>query len=162
MPGWLSNRLLSSVLLVLLMSAGHLQADPRDLAAFRASKPLLLDIRYCGCRATGPEVGPSGVLPDFLDQSRRVTVTVSPEETGFLSVAGFSMGYALEGVRDAPQTVRFGYAGAFRTHNGQMTGQGDLTLVKGEWLHVFGSKHKSESGVQHTSVAVRVIDSHGS
>ena len=67
--------------------------------------------------------------------------------------------FVLAGLSDQ---FRFNYAGKYTTSNGNSAGDGELMLVQGQWVNLFGSQHENEAGSQHSSVAVRLANPSGS
>lgn len=137
-------------------------ADKPALEDYIASKPLLLEVRYCQCQATNPESSPSELLPGFLDDSEILQVGVATEDKGFVSSQEFSIGYEVRPVDDSLGPFRFTYLGEYKTSGGSNVGQGTLILEEGEWASLFGSGHQTESGTQHIEVTVRLITAEGS
>ncbi|MBU2952748.1 hypothetical protein [Marinobacter sp. F3R08] len=123
---------------------------------YLASKPLVLEIRYCECQATKIGSEPFDLLPKFLNESSLLNVSVSNEEMGFASANELSMGYELKPVAGSPDQFLFEYAGNYTAGNGNSYGNGELLLIKGQWVNIFGSQHESETGPQHSNVAVRL------
>jgi hypothetical protein len=129
---------------------------------YLASKPLVLEIRYCECRATKTDNVPSDLLPSFLKKSSLLKVSVSSEDKGFASSSELTIGYELKPVAGSPDQFQFNYAGNYTTNNGNSAGNGELLLVQGQWVNLFGSQHESETGSQHCNVAVRLAKPGGS
>lgn len=126
-----------------------------------ASKPLLLEVRYCECQATLPDSSPN-LLPEFLEASKILKVGVSAEDKGFVSSQEFSLGYEVSPVDDSFGPFRFTYLGEYETSDGSNAGQGALVLEEGQWVSLFGAHHQTESESQHIGVAVRLIAADGS
>ena len=129
---------------------------------YLASKLLVLEVRYCECQATKTDSVPSDLLPSFLKESRLLKIGVSSEDKGFASSNELSIGYELKPVADSPDQFQFNYAGNYTTSNGNNTGKGELLLVQGQWVNLFGSRHEYEAGSQHGNVAVRLATPGGS
>jgi len=129
---------------------------------YLAGKSLVLEIRYCECQATKSESAPSELLPSFLKESRLLKVGVSSEDKGFVSSHGLSIGYEVKPVSGSSDQSQFSYSGNYTTSNGSSAGNGELLLVQGQWLTLFGSQHESETGSQHSNVAVRLAKPGGS
>ncbi|MCL1478510.1 MAG: hypothetical protein MH219_13765 [Marinobacter sp.] len=129
---------------------------------YLAGKPLVLEVRYCECKATKTDSEPSDLLPSFLKESSLLKVSVSSEEKGFASSSGLSIGYEFKPVTGSPKQFQFNYAGNYTTSNGNSAGNGELLLIKGQWVILFGSRHESETGSQHRNVAMRLAKPGGS
>ena len=129
---------------------------------YLANKPLVLEVRYCECLATKTDGAPSDLLPSFLRESSLLKVSVSSEDKGFASSGDLSIGYELKPVAGSPGQFQFNYSGSYTTSNGSSAGNGELLLVQGQWVNFFGSRHKNESGSQHSNVAVRLAEPRGS
>jgi SAM-dependent methyltransferase len=127
-----------------------------------ASKPLVLEVRYCECQATKTDSVPSDLLPSFLKESSLLKVSVSSEEKGFVSSSELSIGFALKPVAGSPDQFQLNYAGNYTTNIGNKAGSGKLLLVQGQWVNLFGSRHDNETGPQHSNVAVRLAKPGGS
>ncbi|WP_144777836.1 hypothetical protein [Marinobacter maritimus] len=149
-------------LFVLSTLPGFVLAGPPTADDYLASKPLLLEVRYCECQATKPDSPPSDLLPDFLKNSNLLQASVSGKDEGFLSSQEFSMGYELRPVEDSPGTFNFNYAGEYVASSGDNSGYGNLALKEGQWVTLFGSHHENETGSQHTGVAARLVKMGGS
>ncbi len=134
------------------------QPTPSD---YIDSKPLLMEVRYCECRATKPDSSPSDLLPEFRDKSKVLKVGVTAEDKGFASSGEFSIGYEVSPVDDSSGPFRFTYLGKYETSDGSIAGQGALILEEGQWLSLFGSDHQTESESQHIGVAVRLVEASG-
>jgi hypothetical protein len=134
-------------------------STPED---YLASKPLVLEVRYCECLATENDGVPSDLLPSFLRESSLLKVSVSSEDYGFASSSEFSIGFELKPVSGSPDQFQFNYAGNYTTSNGKSAGNGELLLVQGQWVNLFGSRHENETGSQHSNVAVRLAKPGGS
>lgn len=117
----------------------------------------VLEVRYCECQATETESLPADLLPDFLKESGLLKVGVSDEDQGFVSSRELSIGYELRPVQGSPDRFQFNYAGNYTTSGGNHIGKGKLLLTPGQWVNLFGSQHESETGIQHSDVAVRLI-----
>lgn len=129
---------------------------------YLASKPLVLEVRSCECQATKTDSKPSDLLPSFLNESSLLKFGVSSEEIGFASSGGLSIGYELKPVTDSPEHFQFIYAGNYTTSNGGSVGNGELLLIQGQWVNLFGSLHESETGSKYSNVAVRLVKPGGS
>jgi hypothetical protein len=129
---------------------------------YLAGQPLVLEVRYCECLATKTDSEPSDLLPSFLKKSSLLKVSVSSEDKGFASSSELSMGYELKLVAGSSDQFQFNYAGDYTTSNGNSAGNGELLLVQGQWVNLFGSQHENETGSQHSNVAVRLVKSGGS
>ncbi|MGO1502917.1 MAG: hypothetical protein ACTHWH_16725 [Marinobacter sp.] len=122
----------------------------------------MLEIRYCECQATQTDSAPSELLPSFLKKSNPLKVGVSSEDKGFASSNELAIGYELKPVAGSPDQFQFNYAGNYTTSNGNSTGNGELLLVQGQWVNLFGSRHENETGSQPSNVAVRLAKPGGS
>jgi hypothetical protein len=129
---------------------------------YLAIKPLVLEVRYCECLATKTDGAPSDLLPSFLRESSLLKVSVSSKDNGFASSNELAIGYELKPVAGAPDQFQFNYAGNHTTSNGNSAGNGELLLVQGQWVNLFGSQHETQTGSQHSSVAVRLAKPGGS
>lgn len=129
---------------------------------YLTNTPLVLEVRYCECLATKNDGVPSDLLPSFLRESSLLKVSVSSKDNGFASSSELSIGYKLKPVAGSPDQYQFNYAGNHTTSNGNSAGNGELLLVQGQWVTLFGSQHETETGSQHSNVAVRVAKPGGS
>ncbi|WP_029655020.1 hypothetical protein [Marinobacter daepoensis] len=134
-------------------------AGPED---YLADKSLVLEVRYCECQATKTDSEPSDLLPSFLKDSSLITVGVSSEETGFASSKELAIGYEFKPVAGSPKQFQFNYAGRYTASNGSSAGSGELLLIQGQWVNLFGSLDESKAGAQHSNVAVRLAKPGGS
>jgi hypothetical protein len=125
-------------------------------------KSLMLEVRYCECQATKVDSAPSDLLPSFLEDSSLLKVSVSRQGKGFASSSELSIGYGLEPVSGSPDQFQFNYAGSYTTSNGSSASNGQLLLVQGQWVNLFGSRHDNGTGVKHSNVAVRLAEPGGS
>ncbi len=162
MPGKTSNTIRICGLFALTSLSGLSLAGKPAPEDYLASKPLLLEVRYCECQATNPDSSPSDLLPEFLDESKILKVGVTGEDKGLVSSREFSIGYEVSPVEDSTGPFRFTYLGEYETSNGRSAGQGTLILEEGRWVSLFGSHHQSGSGSQHIGVAVRLVATDGS
>lgn len=153
---WRVNLLFLSLLPSFALAGNSFPED------YLASKPLVLEIRYCECQATKTDSEPSDLLPKFLKESSLLKVSVSNKEKGFASAKELSMGYELKPVAGSPDQFLFNYAGNYTTGNGSSSGNGELLLITGQWVNLFGSQHESETGPQHSNVTVRLAKPGGS
>lgn len=124
---------------------------------YLASSPAVLEVRYCECKATKTESALSDLLPSFLKESNLLKVGVSIKDKGFASSNELSIGYELKPVAGSPDQFQFSYAGNYTASNGSSAGNGELLLVQGHWINLFGSQHENEAGSQHSNVAVRLV-----
>jgi len=129
---------------------------------YLTNKPLVLEVRYCECLATKTDGAPSDLLPSFLRESSLLKVSVSSKDSGFASSSELSIGYELKPVAGSPDQFQFNYAGNHTTSKGDSAGNGELLLIQGQWVNLFGSQHETETGSQHSNVAVRVAKPGGS
>jgi hypothetical protein len=129
---------------------------------YLASKPLVLEVRHCECQATKTDRVPSELLPSFLKESSLLKVGVSSEDKGFASSNELSIGYEIKRVAGSPDQFQFNYAGNYTASNGNSAGAGELLLVQGQWVNLFGSRHDNETGSQHSNVVVRLAKPGGS
>ena len=130
---------------------------------YLANKPLVLEVRYCECLATKTDGAPSDLLPSFLRESSLLKVSVSSKDNGFASSSELAIGYELKPVAGSPDQFQFNYAGNHTTSNGNSAGNGELLLVQGQWVNLFGSQHETQTGgSQHSNVAVRLAKPGGS
>lgn len=159
MPRMIPRKCRQLVQALLFVVPGVALADQPNSDAFKTSKPLLLEIRYCGCAATDTGSSPSKLLPSFLQESRILKVGVSAEDKGFVSSHELSMGYELRPAKDSPGKFWFSYAGVHKENGGTNTGNAQLVLVEGQWVNIFDSSHQSENSSQYTDVAVRLVKS---
>lgn len=125
-------------------------------------KSLMLEVRYCECQATKSDSLPSDLLPSFLKDSDLLKVSVSSENKSFASSSDLSIGYELKAVEGSPNQFQFNYAGSYTTSNGNRAGSGELLLVQGRWVILFGLRHDNETGSQYSNVAVRLAKPGGS
>lgn len=125
-------------------------------------KSLMLEFRYCECQATKSDSLPSDLLPSFLEDSDLLKVSASSEDKGFGSSGGLSIDYELKPVAGSPDQFQLNYAGSYTTSNGNRAGSGELLLVQGRWVILFGSRHDNETGSQYSNVAVRLAKPGGS
>ena len=132
---------------------------PKDYAT---GKPLMLDVRYCECQATKTDSVSSDLLPSFLKDSDLLKVSVSSQDKGFASSSELSIGYELKPVAGSSNQFQFNYAGSYTTINGSSAGNGELMLIQGQWVTLFGSRHDSQTGSQYSNVAVRLAKLGGS
>ena len=112
--------------------------------------------------ATKPDSLPSDLLPSFLEESGFLRVSVSSKDKGFASSSELSIGYELKPIMGSSDQFQFNYAGNYTTSNGSSAGNGELLLVQGQWVNLFGSQHENETGSQHNNVAVRLAKPGGS
>ncbi|SFE74971.1 hypothetical protein SAMN04487869_1166 [Marinobacter sp. DSM 26671] len=129
---------------------------------YLANKPLVLEVRYCQCLATKTDGALSDLLPSFLRESSLLKVSVSSEDKGFASSGDLSIGYELKSVAGSPRQFLFNYSGSYTTRNGSSAGNGEMLLVQGQWVSLFGSRHDNGTGSQYSNVAVRLANSSGS
>jgi len=129
---------------------------------YLAGKSLVLEIRYCECQAAKTDSELSDLLPGFLEESSLIRVSVSSDEKGFASSNELSIGYELKPVAGSPKQFQFNYAGNYTTSHGYSAGSGELLLIQGQWVNLFGSRHENETGSQHINVAVRLAKPGGS
>ena len=132
---------------------------PEDYAT---GKPLMLEVRYCECQATKTDSVSSDLLPRFLEDSGLIKVSVSRQDKGFVSSSGLSIGYEVKTVAGSSDQFQFDYAGSYTGSNGSSAGNGELLLVQGQWVTLFGSRHDNEAGSQYSNVAVRLAKPGGS
>ena len=126
---------------------------------YLASKPLLLEIRYCECPATTPGGAPGDVLPEFLDESRALRVgAVTTEHSNFVASRALSMGYEISPVEKPSGSFQITYASEYTTLDGSLSGQGTLVLEAGQWVSLFESHHQTKAGAKHAGVAIRLVD----
>ncbi|APC10892.1 hypothetical protein QUS15_17920 [Escherichia coli] len=143
-------------------------ADNSAPEDYLANKTLVLEVRYCECQATQSDSLPSDLLPSFLEESRLLRVSVSSKDKGFASSSELSIGYELKPIMGSSGQFQFNYAGNYTTSNGSngsngsSVGNGELVLVQGQWVNLFGSQHENETGSQHSNVAVRLANPGGS
>lgn len=137
-------------------------ADNSAPEDYLANKPLVLEVQYCECQATQSDSLPSDLLPSFLEESRLLRVSVSSKDKGFASSSELSIGYELKPIMGSPDQFQFNYAGNYTTSNGSSAGNGELLLVQGQWVNLFGSKHENKTGSQHNNVVVRLANPEGS
>lgn len=149
-------------LIFLSLIPGIALADNSTPEDYLANKPLVLEVRYCECQATKPDSLPSDLLPSFLEESRFLSVSVSSKDKGFASSSELSIGYELKPIMGSSGQFQFNYAGNYTTSNGSSAGNGELLLVQGQWVNLFGSQHEKETGLQHNNVAVRLAKPGGS
>lgn len=149
-------------LFFLSLLSSFVLADSPAPEDYLASNPLVLEVRYCECKATNSDNAPSDLLPGFLRESSLLRVSVSSEDNGFASSNELSIGYELKPVAGSPDQFRFNYAGNYTTNNGNSAGNGELLLVQGQWVNLFGSRHENKAGSQQSNVAVRLAKSGGS
>ena len=149
-------------LLCLSLLPSFVLADNSAPEDYLASKPLLLEVRYCECQAIKTDSAPSDLLPIFLRESNLLKVSVWSKDNGFASSSELSIGYELKPVAGSPDQFQFNYAGNYTTSSGDSNGNGELLLVQGQWVNLFGSRHENETGSQHSNVAVRLAKPGGS
>lgn len=126
---------------------------------YLASKPLLLEIRYCECPATTPGGAPGDVLPEFLDESRVLRVgAVTTEHSNFVASRALSMGYEISPAENPPGSFQLTYASEYTTRDGTSSAQGTVLLEAGQWVSLFGSSLHTEAGAKHIGVALRLMD----
>lgn len=101
-------------------------------------------------------------IAKFLRESSLLKVSVSSTDNGFASSSELAIGYELKPVAGSPDQFQFNYAGNHTTSNGNSAGNGELLLVQGQWVNPFGPQHETQTGSQHSNVAVRVAKSGGS
>jgi len=129
---------------------------------YLAGKPLVLEVRYCECQAIKTNSAPSDLLPSFLKESSLLRTSLSREDNGFTSSSDLAIGYELKPVPGSPDQFQFSYAGNYTASNVSSAGNGELLLIQGQWVNLFGSQHESETGSQHSNVAVRLAKPGGS
>ncbi len=134
-------------------------ADGQLSASYLTSKPLALEVRYCDCAAIGTDDVSPKLLPEFLRESDRLRVGISATDKRFISSRDFTIGYEIEPASDRPGSFVFEYASAYRGNAGKYDSQAKLVLATGEWIHLSGSRHVSESGDQVFGIAVRLVES---
>lgn len=132
------------------------QPTPSD---YLESQPLLLEIRYCECRATTPDGDPGGVLPEFLDKSRVLKVgAVTTEHRNFVASRSLSMGYELSPVEKPSDSFQLTHASEYTTRDGSLSGQGTLVLEAGQWVTLLEAGHHTKTEAKHAGVAIRLVD----
>ena len=132
------------------------QPTPSD---YLESQPLLLEIRYCECRATTPDGDPGGVLPEFLDKSRVLKVgAVTTEHRNFVASRSLSMGYELNPVEKPSGSFQLTHASEYTTRDGSLSGQGTLVLEAGQWVTLLEAGHHTKTEAKHAGVAIRLVD----
>lgn len=129
---------------------------------YLANKPLVLEFRYCECLATKTGGALSDLLPSFLRESSLLKVSVSSEDKGFASSGDLSIGYELKPVAGSPGQFQFNYSGSYARSNGSSAGNGEMVLVQGQWVSLFGARHDNGTGSQYSNVAVRLAKPGGS
>lgn len=149
-------------LLFLFLLPGFALAGNSAPDDYVTGKSLMLEVRYCECQAAKSDSVPSDLLPSFLEDSDLLKVSVSSEDEGFASSDDLSIGYELKPVASSPDQFQLNYAGSYRTSNGNSAGNGELLLVQGQWVILFGSRHDNETGSQYSNVAVRLSKPGGS
>ncbi|MFO7787416.1 MAG: hypothetical protein R6W87_06510 [Halospina sp.] len=159
MPGMNFQSIRLSALLLLILFPGFVLADQSPRGKDLASKPMLLEVRYCECEATRPDRSPSELLPGFLKASNSLEVGVGVEDEGFVASDVFSLGYRVSPIEDEPGTFKLTWASSYSRGSDWRTAEGKLALVKGEWVQLYGSRNESDAGTQHTGVAVRLVES---
>lgn len=150
------NLLLLSLLPTFALAGNSVPDD------YVTSKPLLLEVRYCECQATKTDGAPSELLPSFLRDSDFLKIGVSSEGKGFASSSNLSFGYELKPVTGSPGQFQFNYAGRYTTSDGSSAGNGEILLVRGQWVSLFGLRDDNETGSQYSNVAVRLAKPGGS
>lgn len=161
MPGTICQLFRPSALFFLWLLPGLVLASQPDPTNDIASKPMLLEVRYCECQATELRSSPSELLPGFLEASNYLKVGVATEDEGFVASDAFSLGYRVSPVEDEPGTFKLTWASSYSRSSDWSTAEGKMALVKGEWVQLFGSRNESDAGTQHTGVAVRLVESTG-
>ncbi|WP_138436107.1 hypothetical protein [Marinobacter shengliensis] len=157
------HRIASQITLLLLSLIPSIAlAENSTPEGYLANKPLVLEVRYCECLAIKTDGTPSDLLPSFLRESSLLKVSVSSTDNGFASSGELAIGYELKPVTGSPDQFQFNYAGNHTTSNGDSAGNGGLLLVQGQWVNLFGSQHETQTGSQHSSVAVRLAKPDGS
>ncbi|MEP5981926.1 MAG: hypothetical protein ABJ273_11970, partial [Marinobacter alexandrii] len=58
--------------------------------------------------------------------------------------------------------LQFNYAGRYTTSDGSSAGNGEILLVRGQWVSLFGLRDDNETGSQYSNVAVRLAKPGGS
>ncbi|MFB2765651.1 hypothetical protein [Marinobacter shengliensis] len=129
---------------------------------YLGANQLVLEIRYCECEAIKPDGDSSDLLPGFLKESKALKVAVSAGEHGFVASDEVSIGYKFDLVTGSSEEFEFSYAGTYATGSGSSSGQGRFVLEKGQWANIFGLRHRTETELLHTNVAVRLVELGGS
>lgn len=114
---------------------------------YLTNKPLVLEVRYCERLTTKTDGAPSDLLPSFLRESSLLKVSVSSKDSGFASSSELSIGYELKPVAGSPDQFQFNYAGNHTTTKENSAGNGELLLVQGQWVNLFGSQHETENWI---------------
>lgn len=159
MPGTIRQVFLQSSLFFLLLLPGLVSAGQSAPGEDLASEPMLLEVRYCECKATERQSSPAELLPAFLEASSSLKVGVTPEDEGVVASDAFSLKYRVSPVEDDSGTFKLTYASAYTPGGSSNRSQAEVVLIKGEWVQLFGSYHESDSGTRHIGVAVRLVES---
>lgn len=149
-------------LLFLSLLPGFALAENSAPDDYVTTESLMLEVRYCECQATKSDSLPSDLLPRFLEDSDLLKVSAPSEGKSFASSSDLSIGYELKAVAGSPDQFQLNYAGSYTTSNGNRAGSGELLLVQGQWVILFGSRHDNETGSQYSNVAVRLVKPDGS
>lgn len=135
-------------------------AEPPTLDAFRASKPLVLEIRYCRCAAFDLDNPSSVSSTEFLEASEVISTGVASEDKGFVSSREMTVGYALTPVeKDGPASFLMDYAATYVTGGEESSGHGELLITVNQWTYLFGTVHQTETEIQNFGIAVRLVES---
>lgn len=128
------------------------------LTYYKTQKPLVLDVRFCACKAVDYESDSLEPIPQFFEEATAIEVSVSERGVGFVSSKGMTFGYS---IMPGPEAGVFvlensaAYSGSEESFNSQSV----LTINIDGWITTSGYENKSEGGNEYFSVAVKLSHS---
>ncbi|UZE94779.1 hypothetical protein [Alkalimarinus alittae] len=154
------NLLAIKTLIIFIASSFTLaQAQETNLLMHQMTqKPLVLDIRFCACKAIDIESDAIEPIPQFLVEATSIKVGVTENDIGFVSAAGLTFGYSISPGKEAGSFV-VEYSQEYIEGENSQTSQSELHLDLNSWMTISGFENITDQGNDYFNVAIKLAAS---
>ena len=150
-------RLALTLLLILVINTtAHAQGNQESaIEHYKNQKPLVLDIRFCACKAIDFESDVMEPIPPFFEQASAIKVGVLKSDVGFVSFGGMTFGYSIAPDKETDLYV-LEHSAEYVDSKESLSSQSVVSIKLDSWVVIGGYANLTERGTEYFSVAVKL------
>ena len=147
---------LTILLILFINNPVHAQGSQEStIEHYKSQKPLVLDIRFCACKAIDLESDEMEPIPSFFEQASAIKVGVLEREVGFVSSGGMTFGYSISPDKESDLYV-FEHLANYHDSKESVSSQSVISIGLDSWVVIGGHANITERGTEYFSVAVKL------
>ena len=147
---------IKTILIFIASSFTFVQAQEEILLQQqKTQKPLVLDIRFCSCKALDIESEATAPTPQFLEEANSIKVGTLESERGFVSSGGLTFDYSITPGKEAGSFV-LEYSEEYSKGKKSLSSQSVIIIDLDSWVTISGYENISDRGNEYFNTAVKL------